>query len=179
MIYLRNSLVLIFLITLIMPLSAQSELSVEEQYLSILQSEKHERNEFMLLGLKTLAVKYPWYARLYRVLIESFIMTNKIDEAKQFFNDLVKIDSTNGYAYYCLSRIYSHRKEYEQAIIFLKKCISLTQGGVTLAKAKVIWMAQSKIILKPYVSNQTMLKLMAIMTDWVISIKLLEIIKKH
>jgi len=75
--------------------------------------------------LETLIIEYPDFFKAYRPLVEIYIAVDQKNKAIHFFEELLKKDPSNGYAYYALSRINYLNGDLPEAIENVKKSIAL------------------------------------------------------
>ena len=69
--------------------------------------------------------KNPNYIKAYIQRSYAYHSINNLVKAESDAESILKIDSTNGYAYFTLGLIYLDKKKYNSGINYFKKCINL------------------------------------------------------
>lgn len=105
--------------------STSPDPGIQSRYDACLQ--KLSENDFSgaISLLEHLINDKPDFSPAYRKLAGAFIFQGELEPGKSFFQNLIKENSSNGYAFYGLAKINAFQKNYDSAIRNYKNCIRL------------------------------------------------------
>jgi len=106
-------------------LPAQTSDHLKSQYKSILKLRGEGNYDKAIAGFQQIIQDYPDFSRAYRNLVEAYIFTDDLVGAHNYFENLLKENPQNPYAYYAVARLDFARKKYDQAIEKYQKVIEL------------------------------------------------------
>jgi len=118
--------------------------TLDQQYLRVLRLIGKQHYNDAIRGLRQMIGQEPGFYRAYAKTVEVYKYKNALDEARQYFEELIVKAPKNAHAYYGLGLIDQEQRDYPQAIVRYRKSIELSNRRAAVYKAIVIAYKKTK-----------------------------------
>ncbi|MDZ7262904.1 MAG: tetratricopeptide repeat protein, partial [candidate division KSB1 bacterium] len=101
---------------------------LHQEYLQALRFIGDQQYDKAVLALERIIKKEPTFHQAYIKLVVAHKEKKALDEAENYFKNLIAVNPENPYAYYGLGLVWKEKKAYDQAVETMMKAVQLSPG---------------------------------------------------